>query len=283
MEHLTLPLLRRDRFYCFPESAGYYQGVRNHEVRRPSGALQEFNLHLVTAGQGHVQCAGQLFELKAGEAFLYFPGEEQFYFADPAQAWDVKWIHFYGGGVLTDLAERGFRRSVVWRIRAPIMLERRIDELLREMERYRSLYPSKISMLLYGVIAELVEQAEPLSAGTFGAASVERILSLLPEMQSSACLPFELNDWAARAGTNRFAFCRRFRQATGQTPLEFVTLCRIGLAKQLLIERPALAVAEVASRAGYDSPGYFNKKFLEIEKMTPTAYRQLFAIGTSDK
>jgi AraC-like DNA-binding protein len=275
-EHLTVPLLRRDRFYCYPESTGYYELLRNHEVNRPAGLMHDFNLHLITAGAGFVETDQQRYELKAGDAFLYFPGERQFYYSNPEQPWDIKWIHFYGKGVLADLTERGFHRSIVWRIRAPKMLESRMDDLLHEMEQHKTLHPTRLSMLMYGVVAELMEQAEPLSIPTTGASAIERIIALLPELQASATEPFDLNAWANRAGTNRFAFCKWFRHAAGQTPMEFVTACRIQRAKQLLVERAELPVHQVSQLSGYENPSYFNKRFLENEQMTPSAYRNLF-------
>ncbi|REE54745.1 AraC-like DNA-binding protein [Paenibacillus taihuensis] len=278
-QHLTLPMLRKERFYCFPESAGYYEGNEGHEVARPAGSMQQFNLHLIVSGSGYVvDDAGGVTELREGDTFLYFPGDKQHYFANSEQPWDFKWVHFYGSGIGADLAERGFRRSVAWRLRAPSLLENRIDELLFEIGEHKMLHPSRVSMLLYGIIAEYIEQAEPLADTAHAASSANaRILGLLPELQARAAEPFDLNYWAKRAVTNRFAFCRWFRRAAGQTPLEFVTMCRIQRAKQLLVERQDLGVSEIAKLSGYENPSYFNKKFQESEQMTPSAYRQQFA------
>ncbi|SEN84779.1 AraC family transcriptional regulator [Paenibacillus sp. OV219] len=276
LQHLTLPLQRNNRFYCFPESAGYYRHYQGHEVRRAAGMLQEFNLHLVTAGVGYVELEQQRYELTAGDAFLYFPGDKQVYYADKERPWDFKWIHFYGSGILADLTERGFHRSIGWRIRSSSVLESLLDELLLEMDQHKMLHPSRISMLMYGIIAEFIEQAEPVSAPGAGASAIERMLKLLPELQAAATEPFDLDEWAARAGTNRYAFCRWFRRAAGQTPLEFVTMCRIQRAKQLLVERQSLSVQEIARLSGYMHHSYFNKRFQESENMTPTAYRQQF-------
>ncbi|QHT62764.1 AraC family transcriptional regulator [Paenibacillus lycopersici] len=276
--HLTLPLLNRGRFYCFPESAGHYITTREHEVRRPAGAMQEFNFHFVVSGQGYIERDGKRQELGPGDCFLYFPGDKQAYGAHPEHPWEIKWIHFYGSAVAADLKERGFHRSVARRLRTSAGLEARIDELLGEIGRHKLLHPSRVSMLTYGVLAEFIEQAAPMNgAGAGPATNVERMLALLPELQASAAEPFELDVWAARAGTNRYAFCRLFRRAVGQTPLAFLTMCRIQRAKALLVERPELGIGEIARRSGYETASYFNKRFQESENMTPTAYRQRFA------
>lgn len=276
--HLTLPLLNRDRFYCFPESAGHYITTHEHVVDRPAGAMQEFNLHYVASGSGYVDIDGRRQELGAGDCFLYFPGDKQVYHAHPEHPWAIKWIHFYGSAVSADLKERGFHRSVTWRLRTSAELETRIDELLGEIEQHKLLHPSRVSMLMYGVLAEFIEQAAPMEgAGASTATYVERMLALLPELQASAAEPFELDAWAARAATNRYTFCRWFRRAVGQTPLAFLTMCRIQRAKALLVEQPELGIGEIAALSGYETASYFNKRFQESENMTPTAYRQQFA------
>jgi AraC-like DNA-binding protein len=276
--HLTLPLLNRGRFFVFPESAGHYRPSSEHRVYRPAGAMQEFNLHLVASGSGFVEIDGQRRELAAGDCFLYFPGDKQVYYAHPDHPWDIKWIHFYGSAVSADLAERGFHRSVPWRLRTSAELESRIDDLLVEIERHKLLRPSRIAMLMYGVLAEFIEQAEPMTgAGAGTASAVERMLALLPELQAAVAEPFDLDAWAARAGTNRYTFCRWFRRAVGQTPLGFLTMCRIQRAKELLVDRPETGIGEIARQSGYETASYFNKRFQESENMTPTAYRQQFA------
>lgn len=276
LKHLTLPLLAPDRFHGFPESAGHYLPNRRHEVVRLPGAVQEFNLHLVVAGRGYVEIDGRRCELGAGDGFLYFPREQQIYGADPNDPWEIKWIHFYGSGIAADLSERGFHRTAAWRFRTAVELESRIDDLLAEIERHKLLHPSRIAMLMYGIFAEFIEQAEPLSASASGSSAIERILALLPELQAAAAEPFDLNAWSKAAAMNRFAFCRWFRRAVGTTPLEFLTMCRIQRAKSLLVERRDLNIGEIARLSGYETPGYFNKRFQESERMTPSAYRRQF-------
>ncbi|QHW33256.1 AraC family transcriptional regulator [Paenibacillus rhizovicinus] len=276
--HLTLPLLNGDRFYCFPESAGHYFPSHEHEVFRQTGAMQEFNFHFIVSGYGYIEIDGRRQELGAGDCFLYFPGDKQVYYAHPEQPWEIKWVHFYGSAVSADLKERGFHRSVPWRLRTSAELETRIDELLIEIERHKLLHPSRVSMLMYGILAEFIEQATPMKGPSAGkATAVERMLALLPELQASAAEPFDLDAWAARAATNRYTFCRWFRRAVGQTPLAFLTMCRIQQAKALLVERPELVIGEVARLSGYETASYFNKRFQESENMTPSAYRQQFA------
>jgi AraC-like DNA-binding protein len=58
------------------------------------------------------------------------------------------------------------------------------------------------------------------------------------------------------------------------TPVNFITLCRIQLAKKWLLEDMDMPIKSIAQLAGYTNVSYFNKKFLEHEGMTPSSFRQ---------
>jgi AraC-like DNA-binding protein len=58
--------------------------------------------------------------------------------------------------------------------------------------------------------------------------------------------------------------------------MDFITLCRLQAAKQWLLERKETTIREIAMDAGYPSVSYFNRRFLQHEGVTPTAYRQLY-------
>lgn len=70
-------------------------------------------------------------------------------------------------------------------------------------------------------------------------------------------------------------FIRRFEQATTNTPLEYLQRVRVEAAKKMLESRND-AVAEIASRCGYEDVDYFGKIFRRYVAMTPRAYRDKY-------
>ena len=72
-------------------------------------------------------------------------------------------------------------------------------------------------------------------------------------------------------------FGRRFRQATGQTPLAYVHDLRIEHARNLL-ERNRLPVSEVAERVGYSEVAYFRRLFKRKVGLSPGEYRRRFKL-----
>ncbi|MDF0750975.1 helix-turn-helix domain-containing protein [Marinobacter sp. 71-i] len=71
------------------------------------------------------------------------------------------------------------------------------------------------------------------------------------------------------------SFQRRFRQATGHTPVGYIQHLRVEEAKNLL-ESTELSVEDSAWRIGYEDPAYFRQIFRRITGMTPARYRKAF-------
>ncbi len=69
-----------------------------------------------------------------------------------------------------------------------------------------------------------------------------------------------------------FHFCRVFKQATGMSPLQFVTRERITRAQQLIRET-SRSLIEIALEVGYTSPSHFAQVFRRVVGVTPTDFR----------
>jgi AraC family transcriptional regulator len=81
-----------------------------------------------------------------------------------------------------------------------------------------------------------------------------------------------LAEIAGIAELSPFHFARSFKQATGSTPIQFLTHRRIDLAKRLLVESE-LPIVEIGLRAGFKNQSHFTTLFRKITAMTPRAYR----------
>jgi transcriptional regulator GlxA family with amidase domain len=79
----------------------------------------------------------------------------------------------------------------------------------------------------------------------------------------------------ARSGLPERSFKRRFRAATGLTPVVYVQTLRIEEAKQLL-ETSQQPTEEVGASVGYEDPAFFRRLFRRHTGVTPARYRQRF-------
>jgi transcriptional regulator GlxA family with amidase domain len=80
---------------------------------------------------------------------------------------------------------------------------------------------------------------------------------------------------AARSGLPERTFVRRFRNATGMSPMEYVHTLRLEEAKHQL-ETTALPVEAIAGECGYEDAGYFGRLFSKRIGLTPAQYRRRF-------
>jgi transcriptional regulator GlxA family with amidase domain len=78
-----------------------------------------------------------------------------------------------------------------------------------------------------------------------------------------------------RSGLPERTFKRRFRAATGYSPVEYVQALRIEEAKQIL-ETTGDPTDAVAHQVGYDDPAFFRSLFKRKTGVTPARYRQRF-------
>jgi len=80
---------------------------------------------------------------------------------------------------------------------------------------------------------------------------------------------------AEHSGLAERTFKRRFKAATGYTPIDYVQTLRIEEAKQIL-ESTSDAIDLIAQQIGYEDPTSFRRLFKRMTGVTPGRYRQRF-------
>ncbi len=83
-----------------------------------------------------------------------------------------------------------------------------------------------------------------------------------------------VDELASRVGLSRSAFVERFSATVGLPPMKYLTLSRLELAKQLLLDRRR-AVAQVAAKVGYQAEEAFNRAFKREFGLPPAKWRDL--------
>lgn len=77
------------------------------------------------------------------------------------------------------------------------------------------------------------------------------------------------------SGLAERSFKRRFQQATGMSPLEYVHTLRLEEAKQML-EAGDQPIEGIANEVGYEDAGFFSRLFRRQVNLTPAQYRKRF-------
>lgn len=79
----------------------------------------------------------------------------------------------------------------------------------------------------------------------------------------------------ALSGLPARSFMRRFSEATGMTPLDYVHALRLEEAKQML-ETDSTSIEAIANEIGYEDPSFFSRLFRRKVGLTPALYRLRF-------
>ena len=89
--------------------------------------------------------------------------------------------------------------------------------------------------------------------------------------------PFPLDAPAQRAGMSLRNFVRRFKQATGDSPLIYLQKLRIAAARRLL-ESNHRSMQEISDAVGYQDVAFFRSLFQRHTGVSPSAYREKFGM-----
>lgn len=80
-----------------------------------------------------------------------------------------------------------------------------------------------------------------------------------------------------RSGLAERTFKRRFTEATGFSPIDYVQRLRIEDAKRRL-ERTEASAEAISWEVGYEDAAFFRRLFKRVTGMTPGAYRRRFQV-----
>jgi AraC-like DNA-binding protein len=112
---------------------------------------------------------------------------------------------------------------------------------------------------------------QPAGAGP-GGLSKPKLRRTTAYIEEHLTRELSVTELAAVAQTSPAHFARLFRQATGQTPHQYVIRCRIERAKRLLRETE-WPIIEIGHYVGFTDQSYFTAVFRKHVTTTPNAYR----------
>ncbi len=94
-------------------------------------------------------------------------------------------------------------------------------------------------------------------------------------LESNFTAPVGIDELAERFGFGARNFKRRFKDATGYTPLAYLQALRLERAKHLL-ETTRLGFDAITTRVGYEDGNSFRRLFCQRVGISPAAFRKRF-------
>jgi AraC-like DNA-binding protein len=100
-------------------------------------------------------------------------------------------------------------------------------------------------------------------------------------LHTEPATPWTVAALADRAGVSRSTLAKRFADLVGEPPLTYLTRWRMTLAADLLVERGAATVADVARTVGYSDPFGFSAAFKRVRGVNPSEFRRTATTASS--
>ena len=105
----------------------------------------------------------------------------------------------------------------------------------------------------------------------------ELVLNVQEQIESAYAQKISIGELTKVFHTNRRTLERRFKAATGNSPLEYLQRVRVEAAKKIL-EQAQHNVSDAMYGAGYNDPKAFRELFKKIVGISPSAYRKKFLL-----
>lgn len=103
--------------------------------------------------------------------------------------------------------------------------------------------------------------------------SMNRFSGIIDYITENYNTDFSMSEIAEKSGMDSSQFSRLFRKVSGNTFTSFVNRLRVNRACQLLTETDKY-ISTICYHVGYNNVANFNRRFVEIKKITPSEYRK---------
>ena len=149
-----------------------------------------------------------------------------------------------------------------------------IDTILDEAESSRPGRDAVLSRLIEVMLIETLRREAASSLphpGVLGGLADPRLARALADIHADVARRWTVEDLARRVGMSRAAFARRFAEAVGSAPVEYLLRWRMALAKDALLHGRG-TLEEIALKVGYRSASAFSTAFSQKVGCPPGEY-----------
>lgn len=250
---------------------------------------KEYELHLITATRGKAFVGDFIGEFGPGSLYLTGPNLPHNWVTDehtdsePVEIRDML-VQFSEESVL-DLTS-GFAEfkemAPMWELAKSGIEFTGFDATFARghFERIRNTRGAERIAAFIRFLVRINEHAEKRALSVTGMSQAEgsnkqaRIGNVVDHITQNFADEMTLETAASMAGMSVPAFSRNFKKATGNNFVEFVNRVRVGQACSMLYATDD-PVSSICYDVGFQNLANFNRHFLKMKEMTPSAYRDL--------
>lgn len=263
--------LRRDDRELAVNCCGLLASQQPFHTHNPVGR-SDFYLQYLVAGEMEVwQGDGEERLLMSPGQAVISPPHTPYRYAPPFHSGEVRyyWIHFSGSRAEELVAQCGLPGGSLLSPGLDESLERLYNELFQTFLRRDNCSEDLAAAHLTAILVTLGRRA----ADRAGEGGDRRITRALAHIHSHYADPLTVESLAALEHLSASRFRTVFRDSTGLSPRDYITVLRLNHARQLMAQTE-LTIGEIAAQVGYPDQLYFSRVFSGRFDCSPTKYRQ---------
>jgi AraC-like DNA-binding protein len=253
--------------------AGHLRAAPDYKVQREH--LPGHDLLLCLSGGGYVVSNNRRFRVEAGQLAWISGYHPHAHWADERTPWELLWIRTDGPTLQKTCNILSAERSPVFSKIDLTALSAQFHRIINAISRR----PVGLDALLNAAVAEILallfesRQAEtPESFNPFATVTPD-IQNALTHLALYPNRAWRVSELAKLSGLSEPHFFRRFRQATGSSPIDWLRRERISHARRRLLQS-ADPVQQIAEQIGYNDPFFFSRDFKRYTGVSPKDYRK---------
>lgn len=256
----------------YPVAFGFYQRAKGHSMQR-SKHTNELLIYC-SEGEARLITGKQKLKVNAGDV-IYLPAGEAHSYATPdTNPWTIHWVHFSGslsGYFQQYLGFSGNNRKLSLGRQPRLLVD--FNGLLSVQD---SGYQEQPLIHASNRLRQLLT-ALPLAgklSSTSRASSQLNLQQIQDLMRQHLTSRLDLNQLAKSAGLSRYHFIAKYKQLTGETPIQHYLQMKIEKACYLL-DAGQDTIASIAEQLGYEDSYYFSRLFKKVMGVSPSSYRRV--------
>jgi AraC-like DNA-binding protein len=250
---------------------------------------KEYELHLVTATRGKAFVGDYIGDFTPGSLYLIGPNvphnwvTDEHTNPDPVEVRDML-VQFSQESVadLTSAFAEFKEMASMWELAKSGIEFTGFDATFARghFERIRNTRGAERIAAFIRFLVRINEHAEKRALSVTGVVQPEgsskqaRIGSVIDHITQHYAEELSVDNAAEMASMSGPAFSRNFKKITGHNFVEFVNRIRVGQACSMLYATDD-AVSSICFDVGFQNLANFNRHFLKMKDMTPSAYRDL--------
>lgn len=150
------------------------------------------------------------------------------------------------------------------------LLSRDCPKLRSELEHF---LPQFADMILIECVRAWLEHHPDIRDRWISTSQDRQIGSAIALLQDYPERDWTINSLASYVAMSRSAFAKRFKEITGESPIEYLTKYRMSQAERMLRDGEG-SINQVAVRSGYSSESSFSRAFLREIGISPSSVRR---------